>query len=110
MNSYAQAFANTTFAYLIGPTCVGKGFILKLFDRAVPGCVAQGLMTDKISFGQIIRDLIELDADFERKHKPTIKAGNLLDDPDAINIFDGKLSELSKEGPYDLILVDGFGR
>lgn len=110
MNSTNSPFAQTKFNYLIGPTCVGKGFILKLLDRVLTHSREQNLTVGCISFGQIIRDLMKRDADFRRKHEQTIKRGDLLDDPAAIELFSGKLGELSQEGPFDLMFVDGFCR
>lgn len=58
----------------------------------------------------MIRDRMTADKAFEALHRDTIEAGDLLDDPTAIDLFDGKLMELRKEGPYDVMFVDGFGR
>jgi adenylate kinase family enzyme len=105
-----SAFNNTIFGYLCGPTCVAKGFLLKLLGRSLVQSEKAGLRVGVISFGQMIRDRMESDFNFRRIHSPTIEAGDLLDDSIAIELFNGKLLELAQEGPFDLMFVDGFCR
>ncbi len=62
-----------------------------------------------ISFGQIIRDLMKSDPEFAAKYSGVNK-GKLLDDTEAIRLFEKRLSELQAEGHWDIIFVDGFGR
>lgn len=110
MNTPHSAFADTSFVFFLGPTCVGKGFIGKLADISLAPCILAGLRVGKISFGEIIRGLLKTDPDFQARNQETVRNGDLLPDDEAIALFDRKLVELASEGPFDLILVDGFCR
>jgi adenylate kinase family enzyme len=100
----------TRFLFLLGPTCVGKGFIIKLISRLFACLQAMGLRVGLISFGQIIRDLMDSDPEFRAKYGDVVRNGDLIEDPKAIELFEAKLAELCREGCYHLIIVDGFCR
>lgn len=103
--------SNTRFIFLLGPTCVGKGFLIKLVLRILVQIQSlMGLKVELISFGQIIRDLLEKDPDFKERYGASIARGELLDDPMAIELFSKKIDELCAAGIPDIILVDGFCR
>ncbi len=95
--------------FLLGPTSIGKGFIVKLIFRVFKFLELFGIRIKLISFGQMIRDLMEKDPEFKKQYAETLSRGRLVDDPMAIKLFEEKLQEFSRESPH-LIIVDGFCR
>jgi adenylate kinase family enzyme len=100
----------TQFAVLIGPTSVGKGFVVKLILRTLGGLIAQGLKVGVISFGQIIRDKLKDDMVFNATYGHTVGKGGLLDNATAIKLFEEAYDNLCKDGEPDLVIIDGFCR
>lgn len=94
-----------SFTHLIGPTCVGKGFILKLHRRSMANFPVR---IGVISIGGRVKHLLDNDAAFRRKYAASIGAGRLLPDEEVIRIFNLEVESL--QGNVDCVLVDGFLR
>jgi len=63
-----------------------------------------------ISFGDIIRSLLETDGDFAKKYRTSLARGDLIDDPRAIEIFQIEMDKIIKEKSPQMVIVDGFCR
>jgi adenylate kinase family enzyme len=105
---------STKFVFLLGPTSVGKGFIIKLILRicAILTGISR-LNIGLISFGQIIRDKLGSDPAFRAAYGSIVARGDLVDDDKAIELFEEKLADIMDDGESgrpDIILVDGFCR
>ncbi len=107
-----EEFPQTRFVYLIGPTCVGKGFLIRLLlTMTLRILIRCGLIRHGIiSFGDIIKDLLETNPRFKAAYGAMVKAGDLIPDHEAILIFETKIDELARSGMPNLIIVDGFCR
>ncbi len=96
---------------LEGPTCVGKGFTVKQIMRTLQGLIQKlGLRVKIISFGKMIRDLLEKDQGFYELHGPTVLGGDLLPDNVAIELFTKAHRRIRRSKKSDIIIIDGFFR
>jgi adenylate kinase family enzyme len=100
----------TLFIVLIGATCVGKGFLVKLFLCMLSVLMGRGLRVEAISFGQIIRDKIKDDLVFASEYGQGVGKGKLLDDDKAIELFEGAYKALCAKSDPDIVFIDGFCR
>jgi adenylate kinase family enzyme len=106
-----EKFAQVQFVYLVAPTCFGKGYLLKLFKNWVELLVKLKILNIGIvSFGEIIRDLLEADPAFKREYGPMVARGDLLPDDIAIILFEKAIDAMARNGMPNLVLVDGFCR
>lgn len=96
---------------LVGATCVGKGYEVKLTLKTLKDLVAyRGLRIEVISFGQIIRDKNENDPAFKAEYGNVVGKGGLVDDAKAIELFQEAYDKITAAGDVDLVIVDGFCR
>ncbi|MBI5134103.1 MAG: hypothetical protein HZA81_01835 [Candidatus Taylorbacteria bacterium] len=106
-----EKYRETRFVYFIGPTCVGKGYLMKLLLSWLRVMINRGLVrVGIVSFGDIVKDLLESDPEFNRAYGPMVRAGDLIPDPEAIILFERKIDEMAKNGMPNMVLVDGFCR
>jgi adenylate kinase family enzyme len=70
----------------------------------------QGLSIGVIPMGDIFREMLKTDPAFAAKYRGPMKAGDLIDDSKTIETFELGLTGLVRDGPPNIIIVDGFCR
>ncbi len=89
-------------AIFLGPVGCGKGTQGKMLGEIY--------RSHHISIGELLRQKIEVDANFALEHGPTVAAGKLVPDPVAISLANEKAIQCQNEGAGGIFLYDGLPR
>jgi adenylate kinase family enzyme len=106
-----ERFLATSFVHLVAPTCAGKGHLMKRIKLDLLLEIELGhLRAGFVSFGDIVKNLLETNPDFNVRYGESMKAGDLLPDDEVISIFEREIDKVALGGMTNINFIDGFCR